>query len=360
VKCFNSASRHAAQIVSVLLLASLSFAQSQGQPATQSGSSRATTPLVNNRDDRQPWRKAMASALPKKAGCHKVSYPDTEWIEVQCLPPPRRTVKPPTLPLETVGNENDYVATVTSGTITSSEGSFPQVTNVTSEYNNSPGNPYFSLQLNSVYFSTAACDGGGSTCEAYEQFIYSVEAGGIYIQNWLIAYGPECPGTGDWTSPGPPNCVLNSSMVAVPTQAIADLGQLALMGTATSGGSDTALMYVGDTLYSVSESDSTLDLAANWTGTEFNVLGDTSGEAFFNDGATLVVKTLVTNGTGTAPSCSTGGDLGESNNLNLITPCCPFGGNSPGIIFMESNATGAATSCAVLKNSWLPAVLLLL
>jgi hypothetical protein len=120
-------------------------------------------------------------------------------------------------------------------------------------------------------------------------------------------------------------------------------------------------MYAGDTLYSVTESDSTVDLAASWNTAEFNVFGDGGGsEATFNTGATLVVQTNVANGTTTAPSCGTSGTTAETNSLTLVKPCCPFGGASPGIVFEESSASGATTTCSLLRNTWLPAVTTLL
>ncbi|MGH9421124.1 MAG: VWD domain-containing protein, partial [Thermoanaerobaculia bacterium] len=36
----------------------------------------------------------------------------------------------------------------------------------------------------------------------------------------------------------------------------------------------------------------------------------------------------------------------ETNNLNLVPPCCPYGGASPAIVFWLSNNPGATSSCS--------------
>jgi len=202
--------------------------------------------------------------------------------------------------------------------------------------------------------------GGVSGCKGWEQFVYSSHVySGAFIQNWLIGYGATCP-TG-WTSAGSGDCYVNSSVVSVPAQTAENLPELILMGTASSGGTDAVLLYTGGTLYSVTEPDSTVKLATGWNTAEFNVVGDGGlSQATFNSGATLVVRTNVTNGTMNVPTCGTSGTTGETNSLTLVSPCCPFGGASPGIIFEESSVSGATTTCSLLRNAWLPAVITLL
>jgi hypothetical protein len=89
------------------------------------------------------------------------------------------------------------------------------------------------------------------------------------------------------------------------------------------------------------------DLAQNWYSAEFNVFGDDKGhEVNFNDGTTFVVQTNLNNGTTNTPACMSGqGTTAETNNLNLIGPCCSYGGSSPNIQFMESNDPNAASTC---------------
>jgi hypothetical protein len=66
-------------------------------------------------------------------------------------------------------------------------------------------------------------------------------------------------------------------------------------------------------------------------------------------GTTVVVETRVDNGTNNPPGYG-GGFTAESNNLTLKAPPCPVGGASPAIVFTESNASGAASACALAAN----------
>jgi hypothetical protein len=362
---FSSAHGHTSRFLNILSALLLTFpilAQPQAPPSPVRAAATAPSELPGlsapRQKSREHWRKAMAQTLPQKKGCFTASYPDTSWEEVQCLPAP---VPPYSRPahggrLETVGNGNDFVATVTSGTLSAAEGAFPLISNVTSESDG--GANVFSLQLNSQTFTTTACN-GVSGCLGWEQFVYSSHVySGAFIQNWLLNYGSTCPAGGWQLQAGTTNCYVNSSVVSVPSQTAENLTQLVLMGTANSGGTDAVLMYVDDTLYSASEGDSTVNLAANWKTAEFNVFGDGGGsEATFNSGATLTVRTTVNNGTANSPSCGTSGTTGETNSLTLVHPCCPFGGASPGIVFKESSASGATAICPVLENTWMPPVL---
>lgn len=337
----------------LLIVSSLCEATPQTDATDQRGDARQLS------DGHDGWRKAIQKTLPPEKGCFTASYPETSWTQVDCQPAPVLPYSRPPHPghLETVGNGTDYIATVSSGKISVARGAFLRVTDVTSESDGSAN--VFSLQLNSQLFTSTACN-GVSGCSAWEQFVYSSHVyGGAFIQNWLINYGASCPG--GWTSGGSNDCFQNSTVVSVPSQTITDLPQLVLEGTANSGSTDAVILYAGDNAYSASEGDGTVDLAASWTTSEFNIVGDGGGsEATFNTGATLVVTNNVANATVNAPSCTTGGTTGETNSLTLVAPCCPYGGASPGIVFMESSAAGATTSCASLRSKWLPAVLTLL
>ena len=113
---------------------------------------------VAHQPTRAEWRRSMVKT-PTESGCFKASYPNTAWEGVACSPaaPVPYIMAHGTAPA-TVGNGTDSLATVTSGTISSSEGSFPAVSNVTSESeidptNSSPGSNVlgpniFSLQMN--------------------------------------------------------------------------------------------------------------------------------------------------------------------------------------------------------------------
>lgn len=122
----------------------------------------------------------------------------------------------------------------------------------------------------------------------------------------------------------------------------------------TSNGVDAVIFEntQSDEMYSVNE-DSVLNLSQFWTSSEFNVFGDLNGaEANLSTGSALVVQTSIDNGTTNPPRCigpQSGGTTAETNNLNLEPlsgpVCCPYGGNTPSIQFLESNASGTIAAC---------------
>ena len=311
---------------------------------------------------RVAWHKSMKQTPLPKHGCFTVSYPSTSWQESSCTTAP----KIPLIPrhgkaAQTVGNRNDYVAGVTSGLLSTAEGSFPNSSGVTSEsgYVNDlpPAYPNaFTLQLNSNFFNNApACSGASdpSQCIGWQQFVFQEGYGyqtQVYMQYWLINYDTACPVS--W-SPYLNDCFENSTSIVVPTQQAADISSLTVTGEAANGTDTVIFTAPGDTLSAVGQ-DTVLDLEQHWTEAEFNVLGDGGGgEANFNDGSSFVVLTSVTNGTTDAPQClgpPGAGTSGETNNLSLVPQsgpaCCAYGGTSPSILFMESNSQNAPTSAS--------------
>jgi hypothetical protein len=285
-------------------------------------------------------------------GCFKAAYPRIQWNQVRCAP---RTRPKPFGPARghrpfTVGNGNNYSAEVT-GTMTEAEGSFDSVTGVTSEAGplspgGSPHSNVYSLQLNAKPFSTPACNGAGGGCIGWQQFVYSSADDQIFIQYWLIRYGPTCPT--NWYSDQFDDCFRDGPMAAtVPQEPITQLGSLRLDGTANAGGNDAVTMFVGNTQASAANMGNILDLGAAWTGVEFAVVGDCcSTQASFNAGSTIVTRTTVLNGTMNAPSCLLTGWTYETNNLSLGTESVQ-GGSAPALVASESNAgSGPTPACA--------------
>jgi hypothetical protein len=324
------------------------------------------------------WRRSMVKT-PTERGCFKASYPNTTWQEVACSPAaPVPYIRARGAPPVTVGNGTDSLAMVTSGIISSSEGSFPLVSNVTNEseidpLNNGPGSNVigwniFSLQLNTQFFATTACSGGTPYCQGWVQFLYSsYTSNGVLIEYTLLDYTTSsngCPsGWAAYETPlnGQPyyTCFFNTSVTSVPNQSFTNLSELTLTGSVAANGNDEVVLSTNGTLYKLSYADSTLNLASAWTVSEFNVFGDCCGyEAWFNSGATLIVHTTVDNGTTSVPACTSGGYTGEVNNLSLISSCCPYGGAAPGIAFMESSATSRTPTCSYLEHpyAWLAPV----
>ncbi len=283
------------------------------------------------------WREAIARIAAPARGCFQADFPSTAWRKVACIEAPHIMYVPRSnmnsmAGSQTVGDGNDYAAEV-AGTMTGSVGSFPSVTGVTSEKDGSRSNVY-SIQLNSNFMTTAACN-GTSGCLAWEQFVYSSSEHSAFMQYWLINYGKSCPS--GWNKYST-DCWKNSSAVSVPKIPIAYLSKLKLSGNAVANGNDTLVFSFGKKAYSTSGNDSVTYLATDWSQSEFNIIGDGGGSAAtFNSGSKLTVKIGVVDGTSNAPTCaSNAGTTGETNNLNLGS-CSGAGGSSPYIQFTESN-----------------------
>ncbi|HEX3577320.1 MAG TPA: VWD domain-containing protein [Thermoanaerobaculia bacterium] len=286
------------------------------------------------------WRKSMARVRLPKKGCFKTSYPNTEWHEVPCAAAPERTYGPHLL--YTVGSAVDFSAVV-AGHIASATGSFDAV-NVTGE--NNSGNPdTYSLQLNSEYFTSPACSGSSNpnVCKGWQQFIYSTTLASAFIEYWLIDYAAPCPA--GWSTLSI-HCVKNSVAIPVAAEPVANLMQVSLGGSASAGGSDTLMISTTGGDLSAMYQDDELSLAQGWKLAEFGIFGDGGGsDATFNPGATMAVRTTVDDGTTNAPTCALEGYTSETNNLNLVPPCCPYGGAFPAVVFWLSNNPGATSSC---------------
>ena len=320
----------------------------------------------------EAWHQTMHQTPAPQAGCFHASFPSTEWEKVECAAPPAYRSAPPTLRTQTAGNGYDYVAQAPSGhTFSSVVGSFPTVTDVTSEKGaNVPfgsgesdgitGTNQYTLQVNTNIVNTAAC-AGYSGCYAWQQYVISTDTPAsltsskltgkteVFIEYWLINYGSStsasCPSgfiNGGADSTGV-DCVQNTPATVVYNGQLpaTQLASLQLSGTATAGGTDKATATYDNDAYTASVADSYTDIASKWTQAEFNVVGNAGGSrADFNKGASLTVKLALTDGSTTAPSCvspsSYAGTTGETNNLTLKT-CSATGGTAPYIEFTESD-----------------------
>jgi hypothetical protein len=353
--------RVAAAGVSALALWYSAAAVGQGTANAAPAIASRQEPGVPTQAALKEWR-SMMSRLPAPPGCHTATYPDTTWLQVPCTSPPAVLYRPQIGGHGTfsVGNGTDDSAEVSSGSISSTKGSFYGVSGVTSETQGVGGSAnYFSFQINTNLFSTSKCGTSNptsGTCQGWLQFVFgnpntsNHSESEVVIEYWLIDYissnTPTCP-TG-WSGDGSGDCTNFSSATGVPLQTISDLSELPLTGQSVSGGSDTVSVSVGSTIYSASVADSVIDLAGVWTESEFNVFGDGNGsQATFNTGSTLVVNIATDNGKPSPPSIVNYSDTGETNNLSLLAPParCVSGGASPEIFFTESNASGATVTC---------------
>ena len=305
-------------------------------------------------------------------GCFTASFPAIRWHAVHCHAAPDVRYLPAqgNRPFD-VGNGNDYSAQV-SGTISSVTGSFSDMNAGATETGNGNVTNSYSLQLNSAPWPcrpglapfNEACLGGvdtavpaptlctdsytPSSCQGWQQFIYSSSYNEVFIQYWLINYtsdtapgysGDPCPPGGPpggaglspgWSTNGAGDCVGNSMATPVSTGAptptdatcpsctIAQLANVSLTGIATSN-TDTVTIET-PTSFSAMQTPSILDLAASWNTYEWGVFGDGGGSQanFLNVGTNFGAITDINDGTTTAPSCLLEGFTGETNNLNIV------------------------------------------
>ncbi len=243
-----------------------------------------------------------------------------------------------------MGAGNDYVAQVTSGTISSTIGSFEAVYGITSESDGANDN-VFSLQINTNAFDTPMCRGTVNPlpkgCQGWQQFVYS-NFGNVFMQYWLADYGYS-PTNAKWECPKGWNkhgysCVLSTPPKSVPVQSIQNLAKLRLTAmTSASTNTDTVMITTPSGTVEAHNYDSVLGLASKWSSSEFNIFGDSGGsQANFNGGLTIVVENQVNNGTTNKPECVAGeGSTAETNNLSLTGGCSTVGGSSPAIEFTE-------------------------
>jgi hypothetical protein len=315
------------RIALAAVLAAASAAPAFAQTATPAVATVSAEALMQ-----ENWRETIARTGVPHEGCFEAEFPNAVWVEASCTVAPDKVYIPhghggP----QTVGNGVDYAATVTN-LMSAAVGTFPTVTGVTSEKDGSSN--VYSIQLNSNFMSTAACN-GHSGCLAWEQFVYSSQEQAAFMQYWLIDYGNSCPS--GWNAYSG-SCYKNSAAVSVPKQAISTLASLKMSATAASGGNDTLVFTTPTRAYSTTGKDSVTYLATAWKQAEFNIIGDGGGsKATFNAGSSITVKVAVTHGSTTAPTCaSNAGTTGETNNLTLRS-CSGVSGATPYIQFVESN-----------------------
>lgn len=323
--------------------------------------------------ERLAWHERMLTHKMPHAGCFVAGFPNEEWKEVPCahsiVHDPKlkkfdRKLVPPH-GLAQVGDGVDYSGEAVGGTIASGEGSFDQVTDVTTVQSIPPGSSTgapgaFSLQLNSSWAASTACanadNAANSGCSALVQFLMMTSNVHAYVfmEYWLSNFSTNCPGSGGkpqlpdfpsgsvwWHPTGEPTvCVFDGPTVQLDPQLVTNLGKLKLLGTAETGGMDS-IMFTAQNgqIYGEASPDDIFALAANWQVAEFNVFGrDNSQQAVFNNNAAVVVHLKLNNGTSNAPTLINGGVTAETNNLTLATLACPTSGSLPELSFLEAYA----------------------
>jgi hypothetical protein len=288
----------------------------------------------------QAWRAAIAHTSVPSEGCFNASYPLLVWHQVSCATAPKSEFlrSHSAQPGARSVTGGDYAA-VTKSRTTNAVGSFPVVKHLKSEQSAIGANDY-SLQLNSNFMENdPACAGEGvaGACRGWQQFVFDNLYQNAYIQYWLVFYNATCP-TG-WNAGALGGCWKNSALVAVPQQAIIELPNMSVSGSAVAKGLDTLILETRTQAYSTTGRDTVLHLAADWHATDFNVLGDGSTPATFNAGASLTDRVDLTDGTTRKPTCEAyGGQSAETNNL-APGPCKVFSGAVPAMQFVETAPT---------------------
>jgi hypothetical protein len=284
----------------------------------------STSPPVSTAN----WQHVMRQLRVPGKGCFAASYPILRWRRTECGTAPHRPYAPqlPAVPAprpQTVGDGSDYLAGVTGSPLASVTGSFDGISPGTTETQQVSGKAVpntFSLQLNTQTFQTPACSASpqGSGCQGWEQFIYSTSYNGIAIQYWLLNYDTTCPS--GWATYHSTDCWTNSSGSRLSGSALTvqDLPDVTLTGNATGSG-DSVILTTASQAIRVNTGSSVLDLAPNWTGAEWTIVGDCClNDAIFSPGTTLILRTTVNDGgTNAIPTCKLQGFTGETNNLNL-------------------------------------------
>ena len=248
------------------------------------------------------WRADIKNVRQPGTGCYSASYPALTWHAITCAPAgkwptsPARVSRPATYAPADVGNGTDSVANVTGGSITTATGTFSDVSSDITEQGQIDGTGSqvtnaFTLQLNTQpYIASADPDGCHGTshpeCQEWQQFIYDYDDGSGYpsilMQYWLLDYDASCPS--DWLTSGTSCYVDSASSPILGGLPASGLGDIALTASAVSGGNDSVTLSSSATAYSAVGPDSKLDLAGNWTSSEWNVFGDDNyAEAEFGD-----------------------------------------------------------------------------
>ena len=308
------------------------------------------------------WAAVMKNIPMPGKGCFHASYPDVAWERMECKeakPLAHHASRRPAglAPAGFVGDGDDWVAGSTQGLIHEADGRF-FTSGVTSETNATTsltptsdhpatGSNDYSVQLNTNRTYTPACNGYGSNCTAWQQFIYATGQStcllGIIcqptallaMQYWLFDVD-NCPS--GWTrSPTSTelDCYTNSPAVSLPNLPVTDLSDVVLEGTAVpndgSDFDDCVQLNYEEGFWAIC-APSVLDIGSVWTQAEFNVVGDLDwSEANFNPGSQITVQLGIENESygsnsavcllgayGTEPPSFPGqGTTGETNNLTL-------------------------------------------
>jgi hypothetical protein len=312
----------------------------------------------------ESWQKTITQTQPAQTGCFQAAYPSTQWQPVFCaqaqqapvLPwrPPAWSDSPQTMLSSPIGNYG-YSASAVGAPIWAAEGSFLNVTGVTSIVDSVYGQNVYSLQINTEYFnipgSSSLC-GNSQGCTGWVQFVYQnyVWLNWGYLSMWYWVRGANsCQAT--WSASGGGWCYSYYG-VNVPLQPVSSFNNQINLSGKTVNGVDTAALTIGGQAYSAATSSRIRELSQLWQQAQFNAFGlGNYASVSFTNGALLTINTKIDNGTTNVPNCSVAVGTGESNRLYHNSPCCRYAGGKPSIAFIEGTDDNANKfTCADLGN----------
>jgi hypothetical protein len=274
------------------------------------------------------WEQEIPQAPPNDVGCYSVAYPSTTWTPETCVSAGSAQL--------TVGAGTDYVGNSSTPIIGQAIGYVLDMSGFNGERDSVLGTNYYTLQLNSQFFSTTYA---GHATDGWQQFVFESAGttgdGKVFMQYWLIGYHAtygSCPATSPlhvsaWKASGS-DCMADSNATNTNAEPAANLANPlkieGYVGQGSGGTNDIAEMCD----FSVPECwtttiTSVLGLDGNWKYTEFNVFGAGGGsEAEFTTplpSLELEIHQWTVGGTAITPTCFSDGFSQETNNLDLGT-----------------------------------------
>lgn len=344
-------------IITILIcfigLAHLSYA-SEKKIEPQKTTNNPTATQSEKTLPRSDWiAHAENAASTMGKGCFHIQYPQTVFKRIRCKKAPTFHISiPPNIKDNKISNSyRDIMLGAPNGSLLSKVfGSFQKVTGVQS-ISRLYDEDQYTIQLNTNPADDASACENHPGCRVWQQFVYinitpsqGFQPPGIFMEYWLINYGPTCPGNG-WINYGPGDCYKNSNFAAIQNYIPgSQLANVQLWGLANVNGLDEAMLLYGNDAYVINQEADILNISTVWDKAEFNVMGYNPPEAIFNSGSSLTVRIAAhynnTHLSYIAPQCvSTYAYTAEFNNLNpknCVSAGYPLG-NPPYIEFTESN-----------------------